>query len=456
MEKEEIKEIDLLILGKIMLKNKKKYLAIIILCTLVALLLAFVLPKKYESTALLSIKANSNAQKSLLATNALLSGMVGEMGGTSMVNTYIEMMQSRQVVNPLIQKLDLPAEKKQKMTNKDFAEEHLQLTNVKGTDLIAVNVTGKSPAEAKMLAEDLINNFIVLLTDLNHNKQSLMLKFLNERLSVAKTDLDKATQNFEAYRQKHGIFVPDKQTEELLTRNAQAITRSAELQVEINAGKMRLKELNRQLGEQNAALQQYQTGDNESIKKIKSSLIEKEIALLDARQKYTDNHPNVITLKKETAELRNKISEEVNASVAVGINNPVQASLLENKLTAETELTANQDILAAIEKLQAQYENSVKKLSNNSIAYFKLQQEAEMAKQIYYNLVTKKEEAKLNQAMECMDIQIVDSPNQPIEYSFPSKRKFAAIGMMLGILLTFGLAFLNYMQMSPEKLQSMK
>lgn len=454
MEKEEIKEIDLLVLGKIMLKNKKKYLAIIMLCTLLALLLAFVLPKKYESTALLSIKANNNAQKSLLATNALLSGMVGEMGGMSMVNTYIEMMQSRQVVEPLIQKLDLPAEKKQKMTNKDFAKAHLKLTNVKGTDLITLNVTGKSPAEARMMAEELINNFIVLLTDLNHNKQSLMLKFLNERLSVAKTDLDKAVQNFEAYRQKQGIFVPDKQTEELLTRNAQAITKSAELQVEINAGKMRLKELDRQLGEQNAALQQYQTGDNELIKKIRSSLLDKEIQLLDARQKYTDNHPTVITLRKETAELRSKIAEEVKASVVAGINNPVQAGLLANKLTVEMELAANQDILAAVEKLQEQYESSVKNLSNNSIAYFKLQQEAEMAKQLYYNLVTKKEEVKLNQAMECMDIQIVDQPNQPIEHSSPRKRNFAAIGMMLGIVLALGLALLKYMQMSPEKLQS--
>ncbi|MGM9572531.1 MAG: GumC family protein, partial [bacterium] len=410
MEKEEIKEIDLLILGKIMLKNKKKYLAIIILCTLAALILAFVVPKKYESTALLSIKANSNAQKSLLASNALLSGMVGDMGGAGMANTYIEMMQSRQVIAPLIQKLDLPAEKKLKMTNKDFAEKYLQLSNVKMTDLIAVNVTGKSPAEAKMLADELIKNFITLLTDLNHNKQSLMLKFLNERLSVAKTDLDKATENFEAYRQKHGIFVPDKQTAELLDRNIQAINRSAQLQVEINAGKMRLKELNRQLGEQNAALQQYQTGDNESIRKIRSSLIDKEIALLDTRQKYTDNHPSVVRLKKEIAELRNKIAEEVNASVAVGINNPVQVSLLESKLTAETNLIVNQDILSAVEKLQAQYEDGVKNLSTDSIEYFKLQWEAEMAKQIYYNLVTKKEEAKLNQAMECMDIQIVDPP----------------------------------------------
>ena len=82
-----------------------------------------------------------------------------------------------------------------------------------------------------------------------------------------------------------------------------------------------------------------------------------------------------------------------------------------------------------------------------------LKQEADMKQTIYTNLVSQAEAAKIQEAKDSMDIQIVDSANLPLEDmpASPKKGRNAAIGFALGILIAMGIAIKKYWREVKQK-----
>lgn len=443
MEKEE--SIDLQELLKIIKLHKKRLFMIIASCTIFAMITAFfILPKTYESTALVQAKTNSNQNLSLAANAMAMMGIGGSVSSPTMA--YIEMMKSRSVIEPIIEKLDIDPEDKEKMTVKDFTKKYLDLKNTKGTDLIEITSTGKSPEEAQMITTEVTNGFLGLMTNLNQNQQSFMLKFLNERLSLTKNEMEVAEKNFEEYRQTHKIFAPTEQGQAILEGLAAVDKRIGELKVNNDSASAHLQEVNQQLEKQNVSLREYNITDNESIQKIKDSIITKEIQLLELEQRYTEKHPDVITLKKEIDEMQLKLGNEISNSIASGTNtlNPIHAGLLADKVKTETEIAVNQATLSAILNLQNKGEAEISKLSAEQMEYIKLQREVEIARSVYNVLVQNQENAKIQQAMESMDIQIIDAADLPKKPAGPRKLLISVMGGVIGVMIAFGYIFLMY------------
>ena len=123
MEKEEA--IDLGKLLRIMIEKKKNVGVIVLGCTLVALIMAFVLPKTYESTALVQTR---NA-KEFSGASAALAAISGG-SSTSATMGYIELMKSRSVLDPIIANLDIPDDKKETMEARSFAKTNLDIQEI--------------------------------------------------------------------------------------------------------------------------------------------------------------------------------------------------------------------------------------------------------------------------------------------------------------------------------------
>ena len=70
--------------------------------------------------------------------------------------------------------------------------------------------------------------------------------------------------------------------------------------------------------------------------------------------------------------------------------------------------------------------------------YVNLKGEAEMKQGIYTNLVQQSETARIKQAMDSMDVQVVDPANLPLEDrpAAPRKKLIAAVGMLIGLFIS--------------------
>lgn len=81
------------------------------------------------------------------------------------------------------------------MRTEDFSKKYLEITNTKKTDLINIAAYGKTPEEAQMISQGVADNFLALMTKLNKEDNSTTLKFLDERIKIAKEEMETAEIN---------------------------------------------------------------------------------------------------------------------------------------------------------------------------------------------------------------------------------------------------------------------
>lgn len=439
--------IDLRKLFSLMLEKKMIVIAIIVICTIIATIVAFILPKSYQSTTLVRVKSGSS---SMSGYAAMAAGFGIDIGGGSSGSpeSYIELMKSREVLEPIIAELDLPDEDKEKMTVEGFAKKNLEITNMKKTDLITIAGYGKTPEEAQMISQGVADNFLALMTKLNKEDNSSVLKFLDERIKIAKEEMETAENKLQAYQQEHKIYAPDEQAKAIIANLNNYDTTIAQLQAQSEGDSAKLAGVTSQLEQQNASLLEYNVSDNTNIGNIRESIVNKRVELVGLQQQFTDEHPDVIKAKEELNSLEKSLSDEIAKDVnsqSVTLS-PVQSNLLKDKISTEVQISVNNASLEALKAKQAEAQENIATLSADSVEYMRLERNAKITGQVYTSLVQNYEQTRIQEAKDSMDIQIIDAANLPKEDmpAKPNKKLIVVIGFVLGIMISLGYTLYNY------------
>lgn len=441
--------IDLRKLFSVMGEQKKVIIPIIVICTVIAIIVAFVLPKSYQSNTLVRIKSSGGSNLSGYA--AIISENFGiDGGGSSSASpeNYIELMKSREVIQPIIDGLDMDEEKKEKMTTDGFIKSNLEITNTKKTDLINITAYGKTPEEAQMLSQSVADNFLTLMTKLNKEGNSSAINFLNDRMAIAKEEMETAENKLQAYQQEKGIYSPDDQAKALIDRLSAYDTNIAQLEAQEQANSAKLQDVTGQLEQQNSSLLEYNISDNDAIMNLRTAIVNKQVELVGLEQRYTEEHPDVIQAKQELAELKRSLDREIQSAVnsKSATLTPVQGNLLMEKVQTETAKAVTSASLDALKAKQQEAEGNMSTLSADSVEYMRLLREQNITSEVYTNLVKAYENTRIEEAKESMDIQIIDAANLPREDmpAKPNKKIIAAIGFVLGIMISFGYTLYVY------------
>lgn len=440
--------IDLRKLFSIMGEQKKIIIPIIVVCTVVAIVLAFVLPKTYQSNTLVRIKSASNSSMSGMA--AMAAGLGIDVGGSSSDSpeNYIELMKSREVLEPIIEQVDMPEEDKEKLTTENFIKKYLEITNTKKTDLINITAYGKTPEEAQMISQSVADNFLTLMTKLNKEDNSSVLKFLNDRMSIAKEEMETAENKLQAYQQEKGIYSPNDQTKALVDKLDDYDKKIAQLEAQEQANSAKLQDVTGQLEQQNSSLLEYNISDNDAIMNLRTAIVNKQVELVGLQQRYTEEHPDVIRAREELAELKKSLDREIQSAVnsKSATLTPVQGNLLMEKVQTETAEAVTSASLDALKAKQQEAEGNMSTLSADSVEYMRLLREKNITSEVYTNLVKAYENTRIQEAQESMYIQIIDAANLPREDmpAKPKKKIVVAIGFVLGIMISFGYTLYVY------------
>lgn len=440
--------IDLRKLFSLMMEKKKIVLAIVVICTIIATIVAFVLPKSYQSTTLVRVKSNNISSMAGYAAMAAGFGIAIGEGSSGSPESYIELMKSREVLEPIIAELDLPDEDKEKLTVEDFAKKNLEVINIKKTDLITIAAYGKTPEEAQMISQGVADNFLALMTKLNKEDNSTTLKFLDERIKIAKEEMETAENKLAAYQQEHKIYAPDEQAKAIIANLNNYDTTIAQLQAQSEGDSAKLAGVTSQLEQQNASLLEYNVSDNTNIGNIRESIVNKRVELVGLQQQFTDEHPDVIKAKEELNSLEKSLSDEIAKAVnsqSVTLS-PVQSNLLKDKISTEVQISVNNASLEALKAKQAEAQESIATLSADSVEYMRLERNAKITGQVYTSLVQNYEQTRIQEAKDSMDIQIIDAADLPKEDmpAKPNKKLIVVIGFVLGIMISFGYTLYNY------------
>lgn len=426
-------------LFEIVVSIKFLLIAIIAICTIISIVVAFMMPKIYQSTTLVQIKTTPPTPITTLGA-AVGIDVSDNNSNNNSPETYIALMQSKEVIQPIIDQMDISDEAKEKMSIAGFAKANLEITNTKKTNLITINAYGKTPEEAQMIAQAVPENLSQLLNKLNKEGSADSLKFLEEQVAEAKKTMETAENKLSAYQQEKKIYSPDDQAKAIIDSLNKYDNTIAQLQAEADGNSAKLSGVTAQLEQQNADLLKYNVSDNTNIGNLREAIVNKQVELVGLEQRFTNEHPDVIRVKEELATLRNSLDNEIASAVnsqSVTLS-PVQSNLLQQKLDAETKVAIDNASLEALKSKQSNAENTISTLSADSVEYVRLDRDAKIASNVYTALVENYEQTKVQESKNIMDVQIVDAADLPNEDmpAKPNKKLIVLLGFAIGVVIS--------------------
>lgn len=447
IEREE--NIDLTKVWSLMWAKRRVCSGIVIGFTILALIISLIWPKEYTSQVTVQTSSSGVDIGGAAAAMAALTG--GSLGGGNKAMTYIELMKTRVVLDPIIAQVFDDEPEEDRPEAEKFAKKYLTIANTKQTQLITLEAKGRTPEEAQYIAENVVNNFLQLMTSLNKENKSLVVSFLDERIDVAKKEADDSAQALENFSKEHKIYGPEEQVKAQLEKSAAYDKTLGELQVKRMASQASFRSASTQLGEQNSDAIRYSMTDNAGVQKVRNLIIDKEAELAKLRTVYTEKHPSVVQAKTELENLNGKLQSEVRSAVysqGTAISD-TQAELQLARYQAATSMAVAEASEAKVKDLQAKSDEEMSGMADDILEYNKLYREAQIKETVYENLSKQIEQAKIQQTMESMDIQIVDPANLPREDkpTWPKKKIFIPAGFILGVVASLGYGITLYRKM---------
>ncbi|AEB99020.1 GumC family protein [Selenomonas sputigena] len=432
--------IDLSKLFQIMGARWKAMVTLVLICTLAALVLAFVLPKQYESTTLVQTR---NAGKVDASGAAAAMAILGVGGGTSSPTmNYIELMKTRTVLDPIIDSMDFDDDKKPDA--KSFAKQRLDVRNTKGTNLIEVAARGKTPEEAQRISQSVVDNFLLMQTDMNQETQSLLVKFLEKRIAESKQESEEAEERLAKFSKEHKIYSPDDQVKAAIEQLAVFDKAIGEVEVAQKSAQAELDTAEAKLVEQKMESKAYRVSDNAIVQKIRDQIVAKQVEIVGLEERYTEKHPSVQQARNELRQLQGSLDAEVVASVDsnAATLNPAHSEVLKKQALAAVNLAVAEAGERKLKEQREKKESEIGKLPDDVLEYMRLEREVKIKSEVYLNLVKQSEQSKIQEAMESMDIQIVDRANLPDKPVAPRKILIVAMGFVIGVFLAVGYGLL--------------
>ena len=263
-------EIDLSEVFNTIKENKVKYAGVIAGCAAVALSFALVQPPKYESTAVVRAKIVS-----------AIDQLDGKKPNKDEMASYLEIMRSRSVIEPVIAKTKSLTEESAIRKNKDvnaFVNAFLKYNNPKGTDLIKISATAKTPEEAQFIAQSVLENSTETLTNVNKMGRSSHIDFLQERKDVAEAEMKDAESSLENFKQESKVFAPDSQLENLVKQLNEVDRDITNIKTNLE---IRTKQM--ELLDDGASVSAFNTGDS-TTNAVRSSLLQEQLKLQEQLQ----------------------------------------------------------------------------------------------------------------------------------------------------------------------------
>jgi uncharacterized protein involved in exopolysaccharide biosynthesis len=235
-----------------------------------ATLLAFVIPKRYASTARLMPPDQSSAQGA-----GMLAALAGQLGGglTSLAEStlgmkttgdlFVGVLKSDTVQDNLIQKFNL-----QKLYGDRYIED-ARRDLAKCTDIavdaksgiISVAVTDHDPKRAQAMAQEYINELNWVVTHLSTSSAHRERVFLDQRLTQVKANLEADEKQFSQFAsQKGAIDIPE--------QGKAMVTAAATLQGQLIAAESELEGLRQIYTDNNVRVRSLQARVNDLHKAL--------------------------------------------------------------------------------------------------------------------------------------------------------------------------------------------
>lgn len=420
----------------------------------IGIVTARILPKRYTSQTLVLVQQPAVPESYVKAVvsediNQRLAGMQ-------------QQILSRTRLEQLIHQFGLFAKDIDKVSMDDLVERLRRAITVTPIQAMAetraqnlpgftITVTFDDPHLAQQICSTITSMFMEENLQLRQDQAEVTTQFLGKQLEDAKAKLDAQDARLAVFKRQYLGSLPDQEQTNL--------NLLAGLNTQLNAATEALGRAQQDktfaesvLAQQLAALQTTQAGQNPDTLEQQLTLLQTQLTSLEAR--YTPDHPDVIKLKKDIANLKSKIAEngdQQKSAVAeksaralvepVGIQQ-LRAQVHQYDQVIKERASQQEDIQKQIKIYQGRVQSSPAVEQE----YKELTRDYQTALDFYTDLLKKRDMSAmatdLERHQQGEQFRILDPANFPDKPSFPQARLFALGGFAGGLAFGFGLGLL--------------
>lgn len=237
-------EVSLLDITVLVVQHKRFVLRFVVLSALLATLIVFLLPVRYEGKVVLlpPHSQNSSVAASLLgqmgSSSALgsLGAIAGGLGMRPQSDMYVSLLKSRTVEDAIIRRFGLVAEYHLKRMSDTRKELERRTSIVAGTkdSLITITLQDRDPQRAAELANGYVEEFRKLSATLAITEAARRRLFFEQQLQPAKEDLAVAEEAMKKTQESTGVLQIDSQAKALIESvallRAQVVAKEVQIQ----------------------------------------------------------------------------------------------------------------------------------------------------------------------------------------------------------------------------------
>lgn len=405
-------------------------------------IVVYMLPSQYEATA-----------RVFVDTQSMLRPLLQGLAVQSNTSEQVQMMTRTLLSRPNIEKiarmadLDLQAKTPEEMELLlNRLAKRIGLTNAGRDNIFSISFTHSDPQIARQVVQSLLTLFVESSLGDNRKDSSAAQRFLEEQIKEYEARLSAAEDRLKDFKRQNVSVMPSEGRgyyDRLSTEKATLERATLELHEAVN----RRDELRRQLSGEEPSLGmvlQPLPSPRASTSLGESRIQTLEAKLDDLLLRFTDEHPDVVALRKQIDEQR---ALEKKRQDAVQAKQPVRTPTLDANPVYQQLKVALGNAEANVVVLQVrvkEYESRVAQL--NTLVDTVPQVEAELArlnrdyainKQNYESLITRRESAKISeeaeQSSDNLKFKIVDPPRVPLSPVAPNRPLLASAVLLAGI-----------------------
>jgi capsular exopolysaccharide synthesis family protein len=299
-------------------------------------------------------------------------------------------------------------------------QSRLSVQAIPGTHLVEVFYEAPSAEESKNVITALLDNFIKLQIESTSDTDEYAKEFLGKQLVASKNRLNASEQALSEYANKNGILkVDDKQTRHIKKlENLDAALVAAEID---------------KIEKESLYLQMKKAGSvstvitNPVIMNLKARLFEKESEYQEKLVTFKPTYPDMKNLQKQIGSARGRMNKELKNIKASMKADYLVAKRQEERIRGELTL----------------FKLEMHKLQDKNLEYDTLKREVRSSEKLYNNLLQRLEEVSVASAANTSSISVLEPPLAPLQKYRPNTKLNISIGMISGLFLGLGLAFLR-------------
>jgi polysaccharide chain length determinant protein (PEP-CTERM system associated) len=384
------------------------------------------MPSKYESSARVYVDGDG-------LLGPLLRGIAVEVDPAQQLDVLQRTLLSRPNLEQLIHMADLDSRARTNADKEALIRALPESITIKPQtkNLFTISYDDTNPTVARNVVQSLLTIFAENTTGQTRQQMDNAQRFLSDQIASYEQQLRAD------FRSQHlDVLAGAGATQEL--QNARQ--RLTEATSQLQDATARRDALKAQLGQ----LPQSSSVGGRTV--VGGGIIAQQLAdaqrqLADLRTRYTDQHPDVVSLKAQIADLQSRLSGD-KSSAAEGGRTTITNSAYE---AVQVQLVQEQSQIAALQQRVSDAQASVKRLQTLASSAPTIEAQAQdidrnydILKKNYGELVSRREATNLSQAADTkadqIQFRVVDAPQVPLSPIAPNRPVLFSAVLMAGVL----------------------